>query len=258
MQKRHKEVAKIALIHVAMIESLTGTKSNAFDVFEGTIPSEDFILADAKAKQNLVNIEFINLSRFFASFLFGDYQTANKLYGTVSSLPGQRQHMIWSIFRQYYRGIIAFHLYRDGEGEEWLEEGEKMLQKFEHLAKKTTTNFFDSKLLLLRAEYYASSCEVRKAKLTFEDSIKSARDHGFVNDQGLAYECFGKYLASIVDNKAASNCFKSAHVCYMQWGALALANHVWDKYKLSTCDAVGSVSQFTASNNANKHERNWE
>lgn len=252
MQKRDKEAAKIALIHVAMIESLIGTKSNAFAVFGDIIPSENFILDDAKAKQNFVNIEMINLSHFFASFLFGDYQTANELYDTVSSLACHKQPTVWSIFSQYYRCIIAFHLYREGQGEEWLEEGEKILQKFEHFAKQTTTNFFDSKLLLLRAEYYASSCEIVNAKVAFDASIQSARDNGFINDQGLAYECFGKFLASIVDNKAASQCFMIAHMCYTQWGALALAEHIWEKYKLNTC---GGVSQFATSN---KHERNWE
>eukprot|EP00984_Skeletonema_dohrnii_P012934 scaffold5299_cov102-Skeletonema_dohrnii-CCMP3373.AAC.2 len=254
--KRYKEVAKVALIDVVMIEALIGTKSNAFDVFEGTIPTEDFILADAKATQNIVSIELIHLRRYFTSFWFGDYQKANELYDVVISLPSHKLPKLWSITSQYYRGIIAFHLYREGEGEEWFDEGKKMLQKFEHLAKLSPTNSFQSKFLLLQAESYASSCEIINAKMVFEASIKSARDHGYINDQGLAFECYGKFLASIVDNNAALNCFKSAHVCYSQWGALALAEHVWNKNKLSTCNE-GS-SPFCASfHTSNKHVRSW-
>ncbi len=250
VQKRYKELAKLALIYVAMIETLIGTKSNAFDIFEGTIPSENFILADAKARQNMVFIEMIHTMRFFTSFWFGDFQTANDLYDMTLS----RTHpTVYSIPSHWFRGIIAYQLYRDGEGEEWLEEGNKMLQKFEELVKQSSTNSFESKLLLLRAEYYASSCEIINAKLVFDASIKSARDHGFIHDQGLAYECYGKFLASIVDNGAALNCFKSAHMCYLQWGALALAEHVWNKYKLNTFDE--GVSQILASS---KHERSWQ
>ncbi len=249
MQKRYKELAKVALIYVSMIETLIGAKSNAFDVFEGSIPSENFILADARVRQNMVYIELIHTRRFFTSFWFGDYQAANDLYDTTLS---QASPTLWSIPIQWYRGIVAFQLYREGEGEEWLEEGKKMLQKFEDLVRLSSTNSFECKFLLLRAEYCASSCEIINAKVFFDASIKSARDHGFIDDQGLAYECYGKFLASILDNNAALNCFKSAHMCYLQWGALALAENIWNKYKLDT--SVGGVSQVHAS----KHDRSWQ
>jgi len=50
------------------------------------------------------------------------------------------------------------------------------------------SNWAENKVLLLEAEYFASKCNRNSAKEKYEASIKSARDHGFVHEQGLAYE----------------------------------------------------------------------
>jgi hypothetical protein len=234
-QKRFKETAKVALVDVVMIESLIGTKSNAFDVFEGTIPTENFILADAKSKQNIVSIELIYTRRFFTSFWFGDYQEANESCKAASSMPSSKMPKLWTIYRECYRAIIAFHMYAEGEGEEWFDEGVKVLKMFEFWT-TISKDMFESKLFLLQAEHHAVSCDIKKARALFEASIKSARDHGYTNEQGLAFERYGNFLESIVETTEASICYKSAHVCYLQWGALAVAEHIWNKYKLGTCN----------------------
>lgn len=51
-----------------------------------------------------------------------------------------------------------------------------------------TSNWVENKLLLLEAELFASQCNREAALKKYEASIKSARDHGFVHEQGLAYE----------------------------------------------------------------------
>lgn len=252
IQKRYKELAKVALVDVVMIETLTGTKSNAFDVFKGTIPSENFILADAKAKQNIVCIELVHTRRFFTSFWFGDYQSAVKSYEAASLVPSSKMLKLWIIYRECYKAIIAFHLHREGEGEEWLEEGMRLLTKFQFW-KTISKNVFESKFLLLQAEYYAASCEIDKARASFEASIKAARDEGYVHEQGLAFERYGAFLEALVETTEASICYKSAHVCYLQWGAIALAEHVWNKHELSTCNE--GLHPLLVAAAAAKHDR---
>ena len=163
-----------------MIESLVGTKSGAFDVFEGTIPTEKFILADAQAKQNIVSIELIQTRRFFSAFWFGEYQKASELYKTASSLPSSKLPKLWTIYRECYNAIVMFHMYSEGEGEEWLDEGMRGMATFE-LWTSISKDVFKNKYLLLQAEYAVVSCEIKKAKEAFEASIESARDHGYTN-----------------------------------------------------------------------------
>lgn len=233
-----------------MIEDLIGTESNAFDVFGCTIPSENFILTDASTKQDMISIELIQLRRFFSSFWRGDYQKANDFYDVASSLPSFKNPKVWTVVSQCYRGILAFHLYTEGKGQEWLDEGREMLQKFELLG-EVSTDVHENKRLLLQAEFHACSGEVGKAKELFEASIKSAGDLEFIHEQGLAFELYGKFLVSTAENNEALDCFKSAHMCYVKWGALAIAEHVRMKYRLSTYEGV---SQSATSN---KHCRSW-
>ncbi len=218
-----------------MIETLIGTKSNAFAVFEGTIPTEAFILADAKAKQNVASIELIHTRRFFTFFWFGDYESAIESYKAALTVPSSKMIKPWTIYRECYKAIIAFHMYAEGEGEEWLEEGMQILSKFQFWT-TISKDVFESKYLLIQAEYSAASCDIEKARAAFESSIKSAGNYGYINEQGLAFERFGAFLEALVEMEEAAVCYKSAHMCYLQWGALALAEHVWNKRNLSACN----------------------
>ena len=76
---------------------------------------------------------------------------------------------------------------RDGEGEDLLEEGKKILEKMERWAKNSKA-IFESKLILLEAEHYASMCNIVAAKESYELSAESARDHCLMHEQGLACE----------------------------------------------------------------------
>ena len=251
-QKRYKELAKLALIDVVLLENLIGKQSNAFSIFEGTIPTEDFILADAKAKQNIASIELIHTRRFLTSFWMGDYVKANEYGKSASSLPSSKMPKLWSIYRECYRGIIAFHLYLQGEGEEWFEQGKEILKKFEFWV-TISKDVFESKLLLLQAEHSAVSCDVKKARKLFHASIMAAKDHGYIHEQGLAFERYGNFLESLVETTEASLCYKSAHVCYVQWGGLRIAEHVWNKYNLGGLNQ--DVHYLTTAAATVKHDR---
>lgn len=106
----------------------------------------------------------------------------------------------------------------------------------------------ENKLILLEAENYASMCNVVAAKESYELSIKVARDNGYIHEQGLAYECMGKYLMSAVEVRGAERCFFSAHECYMQWGAKAKAKQLWMDWNLDS--STESIEHCTI-----KHER---
>ncbi len=86
-------------------------------------------------------------------------------------------------------------MFRDGGGEEHLDEGKKVLDKMKAWSKCSDTNF-NNKLLLLEAEYHASMCDIKAAKVAFEASVRSARDHGLVQEQGEqppVYDSLARY-----------------------------------------------------------------
>ena len=72
---------------------------------------------------------------------------------------------------------------------------------------------------------------------------------------GLAYEMYGKFLASICDD--ANKWFLKAHECYIQWGAIAKANQLWDDHDLASAltdiHAEGMLSP-SAKHNRDEYE----
>ena len=170
------------------VDDLTGVDSNPFLAFEGTIQDENSLLADLKYKNHIQGLESIYNYRFISAFWKGDYAKANEWYKEATALAASKMLKITIVYRTFYRGLIAYQLYRNGEGEEWLDEGKTVLDKVEMWRQNANKSIFESKLILLEAEHYASNCNIVAAKESYELSAKTARDYGLVHEQGLACE----------------------------------------------------------------------
>mmetsp|Transcript_17647 Transcript_17647/g.31915 ORF Transcript_17647/g.31915 Transcript_17647/m.31915 type:complete len:184 (+) Transcript_17647:88-639(+) len=179
-----------------------------------------------------------------------DYTKANKCSEAILALPSSKLLKIQLVFHTFFTGLIAFEMHRDGAGEEQLAKGKDVLDKMKIWSKCSTPNF-DNKLLLLEAECHASMCHIKAAKVAFEASGRSARDHGLIHEQGLACELYGKFLTSIVEADEALRWLKCAHTCYMQWGAVAKAERMWTEHNLGLLQAAGKYRLL------NKHGREW-
>ena len=226
---RNKEYTKYAVLDWVLLNKMIGKSQDPFYIFDGLICDELALLSDAKTRKNIQLIESIHLQRFVLSFWLGNYADADEAYKLAASCSSFQMPKIHFLFHTFYRGLISFQMYRDGEGEEWFEEGKTVLNKFDSWHCNYVSNV-ENKLLLLRAEYMAATCEINGARAAYEASIKSAQDHGFVHEQGLAYEFMGMFLNSVVETSAALVCFKHAYECYMQWGAIAKADQIRMKY----------------------------
>jgi len=248
MVKHIKEGSQIALLNKMLVEDLTGNPAGDFPDFGGVIRDEDSLLIHADARKNLLLMEAIHVKRFNSAFWMGDYTKANKCSEAILALP--RVLKIQLVFHTFYTGLIAFEMHRDGGGKEQLAKGKDVLDKMKIWSKCSTSNF-DNKLLLLEAECHASMCDIKAAKVAFEASGRSARDHGLIHEQGLACELYGKFLTSIVEADEALRWFKCAHTCYIQWGAAAKAEWLWTEHNLGLLPAAGD-DRFL-----NKHGREW-
>ena len=219
------------MVNASIVDELRGESKDRFSIFEGSICDEDDLVADAHSKSNNELFQVVYAHRLILSFWKGSYADAEKWSELLSSQPSSKMPKSQLIYYTFFRGVIAFRMYRDGAGDQWLGEGKKLLGKLE-VWLKHSTSLFESKVLLLKAEHCASiTRNINEAISIYDASIKSARDHGFVHEQGLAYELKGKCLALTLDTNS-SNCFKNAYQCYMQWGAVAKADQILKEHKL--------------------------
>ena len=169
------------------MDELAGVKKNPFSFIGGAIQDENYLLAYAK-QHGTTGLESMYSLRFFSAFWKGDYTIAIKWYKEATEQPSSKMLKLSLIYRTFYHGLIAYQLYRNGEGEEWLDEGKIVLDKVEIWRRNAHKSIFESKLILLEAEDYASNCNIVAAKESYELSAKTARDYGLVHEQGLACE----------------------------------------------------------------------
>mmetsp|Transcript_29350 Transcript_29350/g.63181 ORF Transcript_29350/g.63181 Transcript_29350/m.63181 type:complete len:1300 (-) Transcript_29350:155-4054(-) len=251
MAKSSVVLAKMSALDKDLIDTLGGVKSsNPYAIFDGEIGNRQILLNDAQSKGLNNIVEAAHLHNVFLSFWMDDYEEAVKSSDIAMSFPSAKMPGVKLVYHIFYRGIIAYQLHRQGKGEKWLDEGNKMLDQVETWVKNSKP-LFENKLVLLKAEQDASMCNFLPAKESYELSIKLARDNGYINEQGLAYERMGKYLMSIVEVPEAESCFLNAHRCYLQWGAKAKADKLWEDWNLGS--STGRLEPCTTSI---KHKRN--
>jgi len=137
--------AKLSAVDKDLIDELTGDKSdNPYSVLGSTMCTKESLLSHAKSNKHLQIVEAVHLQvsvyylwtelsrklkmhwvltvgiiplqNFFVSFWMGDYAKAEKSSATARSFPSAKMPKGHLIFHIFFRGIVAFHLYREGKG----------------------------------------------------------------------------------------------------------------------------------------------
>jgi len=137
---------------------------------------------------------------------------------------GRLVHILVSIFID---GLIGFFLARKHREDEkkWTNLGLDAIQSFRTWVPGSIWNF-SNKLHLLEAEFYFLSEEDGRARACYQASIKAAREHRFIHEEGLAEEKLATYLLHKSQHDDALRHFINAKRCYDSWGACTLGRRV--------------------------------
>ena len=106
------------------------------------------------------------------------------------------------------------------------------MSKFEKINQWT----FENKSLLLQAELHHLNQDYEAARNAYIASIKSAKDHKFMNEEAMANELFGVFCIQnqMIDEEGMKH-LRIALDLYKQWGALnkaaVLEQFIKDKMK---------------------------
>jgi tetratricopeptide (TPR) repeat protein len=138
----------------------------------------------------------------------------------------------------FFAGLASFHLAREAKAKEeekkWMKIGDTLLEKMECWNKFISWNF-QNKMLLLKAEKTYCLGETESAASLYEQSIKSARDHKFIHEEGIAHELCGHFHLEMGHRLEALESFNSSVQCYINWGALAVARRLEVFVKATFC-----------------------
>ena len=170
-------------------------------------------------------VETVYNLKAMIAYLFRQYDVAALC--TEKAQEHRSISIVVQVFNSFYRGLIAIQMCRAEStlAEKWRPIFEMEAAKMKKWSGTASWNCEHKHLLLLaEASYLAGDRDV--AKISYEDSIRLASDHGFVCDQALACERMGLFCAETVGADAALQYFQRALSLYQKFGAEAKVKHL--------------------------------
>jgi len=170
----------------------------------------------------------------YVAFLTGDLDAAAKMIELFKEYPlGSTGRIVPNIINVFIDGLIGFFYARKHRGDEamWTQVGLDAIQTLSKWVKGCPWNF-SNKLFLLEAEYYFLMEDDSRAKASYYASIREAKAHRFVHEEGLAEEKTATYYLRRNRHNDAMRHYMNAKKCYEAWGATALVQRIDNAMKI--------------------------
>src|SRR6266436_2946295 len=156
-----------------------------------------------------------------ARFLSGDYAdalaAADKMKPLVSAAGAQIQLLDYF----YYTALTVAALYDNATADQQNSWRELLTAHREQL-REWADNYpptFGDKHALVSGEIARLEGQDADAMRLYEQAIQSAREHGFVQNEGLAHELAARFYAARGFDTIAHAYLREARRCYLRWGA---------------------------------------
>ena len=156
-----------------------------------------------------------------ARFLSGDYRAGFAAAEKAKKLNWSSEVFLHSLDYNYFAALTVAALYENGSPDEQTRWREVLTAHQEQL-REWADNYsptFGDKYALVSAEIARIEGRELDAERLYEQAIKSARDHGFVQNEGLAHEVAARFYAARGFGTIATAYLRNARYCYLRWGA---------------------------------------
>ena len=158
-----------------------------------------------------------------ARFLSGDYAEALVAAGKAEALLSASAARIQLLDYVYYTALTVAALYENASADErkgWRERLRAHREQLKEWAESYSPTFGD-KEALVSAEVARLEGRDGDAMRLYEEAIQSARDHGFVQNEGVAHERAAAFHFARGSTVAGRAYLDEARGCFARWGAHA-------------------------------------
>ena len=156
--------------------------------------------------------------------LAGDYESALRSAGRAKPTDGIRVVQVQEMDYHYYTALAIAAVIADASGprrDDLARELRTHHQQLGAWAEETRSPTFADKHILISAEIARLDGRDSEAQLLYEDSIRLARQHGFLQNEGVASETAARFYAARGLETIARAYLREARHCYLRWGAHA-------------------------------------
>ncbi|HXC78384.1 MAG TPA: hypothetical protein VNU19_15210, partial [Candidatus Acidoferrum sp.] len=184
-----------------------------------------------------------------ARFLSGDYAEALAAADQVKPVLWGAAGQFYLLDYSYYTALTVAALYENGSADEQAGWRDLLTAHGEQL-REWADNYpptFGDKHALVSAEVARLEGRDRDAMRLYEQAIKSAREHGFVQNEALASEVAAWFYAACGVESIAYEHLRNARHCYVRWGALGKVRQLDQRYPGLREESAPSAPSTTVS-----------
>jgi PAS domain S-box-containing protein len=157
-----------------------------------------------------------------ARYLSGDYAEAHAAADKAKALLRTSTVQLQLLDYFYYTALTVAALYEEASADEqsgWRELLTAHREQLREWAENYPPTFSD-KHALASAELARIEGRDADAMRLYEQAVQSAREHGFVQNEGVAHEVAGRFYAACGVESIAHAYLRDARRCYLRWGGL--------------------------------------
>jgi signal transduction histidine kinase len=157
-----------------------------------------------------------------AQYLSGDYAEARAAADKAKALLCTSTVQLQLLDYFYYTALTVAALYEEASADEQSGWRELLTAHREQLREwaETYPPTFSDKHALASAEFARIEGRDVDAMRLYEQAIQSAREHGFVQNEGVAHEVAARFYAARGVERIAHAYLRDARQCYLRWGGL--------------------------------------
>ena len=217
---RYHDVAAVIVTQQRFVATMQG-RTSAFSTFSDAQFDEAAFEAQITADGTATARCLYWILKLQARFLSGDYAeallSAEKANALLWAVPVHFQRHDYF----YYAALTVAALYEDasaGDRQVWRD----LLAAHREQLREWVENYpptFAHKHALASAEIARIEGRELDAERLYEQAIRSAHDHGFVGNEGLAYEVAARFYSTRGFETFADAYLRKARDCYLRWGA---------------------------------------
>jgi PAS domain S-box-containing protein len=218
---KFRDVVDLIVSQQRFIASMQG-RDATFSTFSDERFDEAAFEAQLTAARTPTVICLYWIRKLKARYLSGDYAEAQAAADKAKALLWTSTVQLQLLDYFYYAALTVAALYEEGSADEqsgWRELLTAHREQLREWAENYPPTFSD-KHALASAELARIEGRDADAMRLYEQAIQSARENGFVQNEGVAHEVAARfYAARGVESTAHAN-LRDARQCYLRWGGL--------------------------------------
>ena len=230
-QAKYGDVSDIIVTQQRFIANMQG-RTATFSTFSDAQFDEAAFEAQMMVGRTSTMICWYWILKLKARFLSCDYAAALVAADKVRGLLWASATSIHLLDYYYYAALAVSAYYEKASADKQTGWRELLIVHREQL-RQWAENYpptFGDKHALVSAEIARLEGRDADAMRLYEEAIRSAHDHGFVQNEGLAHEVAARFYAARGFEKIAHLYLRDARYCYLQWGALGKVRQLDERH----------------------------